>query len=166
MVLVEPQSPPTYASALSMSNVKVSPPTTPEKLSHGGAPTLSPSTTTSSISTVDQPHAEEQPTAFCVPGSGSLEGWLHKKHAHAKMLGSQWAKRCAPCSTAKRTLRPRGPPPPAQLRTAIASRVPSLALAPNYLSSPGCPSRPWPPLCPTRPRAEPGTPSSTRSGGC
>jgi hypothetical protein len=100
MVLVDPQSPPSYASALSMSNVKVSPPTTPEKLSHGGAPTLSPSTTTSSIYTVEQPHAEEQPTAFCVPGSGSLEGWLHKKHAHAKMLGSQWAKRCAPPTAA------------------------------------------------------------------
>ena len=117
MVLVDPQSPPTYASALSMSNVKVSPPTTPEKLSHGGAPTLSPSTTTSSISTVEQPHAEEQPTAFCVPGSGSLEGWLHKKHAHAKMLGSQWAKRCAP------PLQHRQKDAPAA-RTAAASAAP------------------------------------------
>ena len=65
-------------------------------------PTLSPTESNSSLSTTEtvEPRVSESseagsPSSFCKPGSAALEGWLFKKHAHAQVLGSQWARRCA-----------------------------------------------------------------------
>ena len=66
-------------------------------------PTLSPTESNSSLSTTAtvEPRVSESieagsPSSFCTPGSAALEGWLFKKHAHAHLLGSQWARRCGP----------------------------------------------------------------------
>ena len=102
--------PPTYSSALSMSKPRVAG-NNFQGLKGNEAPTLSPSNTASSISTADATVADGEPTAsaFCVPGAAALEGWLHKRHAHAKTFGSQWARRCASLlHTARRPRAPRG----------------------------------------------------------
>jgi hypothetical protein len=64
-------------------------------------PTLTPTDSNSSLSTTStvEPRVGEgsdvgSPSSFCTPGSAALEGWLFKKHAHAQVLGSQWARRC------------------------------------------------------------------------
>ena len=64
-------------------------------------PTLSPTESNSSLSTtatIEHRTSESSdvgsPSSFCTPGSSALEGWLFKKHAHAQVLGSQWARRC------------------------------------------------------------------------
>lgn len=65
------------------------------------APVLTPSSSDSSLSTnATTPVATEQSpwsskSSYCAVGSSGLEGWLQKRHAHDKMLGSNWGRRYA-----------------------------------------------------------------------
>ena len=72
-----------------LTNLKVSP------------PSLTPTASNSSLSTAGTaPAAAErspgkQQNFYCAVGSSGLEGWLQKRHAHDKMIGSNWGRRYA-----------------------------------------------------------------------
>ena len=98
---IEPEYPDITLAVTPASRLSRSPPRVAAfGKSHQVSPTVSPSESNSSIATVEQRAAlnerdQSPPSAYCTPGSSVLEGWVFKKHTHAKVVGSQWARRCA-----------------------------------------------------------------------